>query len=112
MFSSTATTPVKNVHFDTKLEHVKLFLAEQKPAAVSRDGSPDETTGDSASDSEGVWGYFNDRAGRKRTSGSDSDDAVKKGLEMKLMNMECLSNGENRLLRPRVQLPVRFGKWS
>ena len=33
-------THIKSVHFDTKLEHVKLFLAEQKPAAVSRDGEP------------------------------------------------------------------------
>jgi hypothetical protein len=32
------------VHFDTQLEHVKLFLAEQKPLAVSRDGSPTEDT--------------------------------------------------------------------
>jgi hypothetical protein len=33
-------THTKAVHFDSKLEHVKLFLAEQKPLAVSRDGSP------------------------------------------------------------------------
>ncbi|KZV70787.1 carbohydrate-binding module family 21 protein [Peniophora sp. CONT] len=37
---SAPATPFKNVHFDAKLEHVKLFLAEQKPLAVSRDGSP------------------------------------------------------------------------
>jgi hypothetical protein len=37
-------THAKNVHFDSKLEHVKLFLAEQKPLAVSRDGSPTEDT--------------------------------------------------------------------
>jgi hypothetical protein len=33
------------VHFDAQLEHVKLFLAEQKPLAVSRDGSPTDTSG-------------------------------------------------------------------
>jgi hypothetical protein len=39
-------THIKSVHFDTQLEHVKLFLAEQKPLAVSRDGSPtDDTSG-------------------------------------------------------------------
>lgn len=39
------TTPgaSKNVHFDTHLEHVKLFKHKQKPAAVSRDGSPEQT---------------------------------------------------------------------
>ncbi|KAF8481415.1 putative phosphatase regulatory subunit-domain-containing protein [Gautieria morchelliformis] len=43
---SAPTTPVgpKSVHFDAHLEHVKLFLAEQKPLAVSRDGSPTETS--------------------------------------------------------------------
>ncbi|KAJ7221551.1 carbohydrate-binding module family 21 protein [Mycena pura] len=38
------------VHFDSRLEHVKLFLAEQKPLAVSRDGSPTDDT--SATDSD------------------------------------------------------------
>jgi len=39
-------THTKAVHFDAHLEHVKLFLAEQKPLAVSRDGSPtDDTSG-------------------------------------------------------------------
>ncbi|KAF9228808.1 hypothetical protein BS17DRAFT_212150 [Gyrodon lividus] len=37
-------THTKAVHFDSKLEHVKLFLAEQKPLAVSRDGSPTTDT--------------------------------------------------------------------
>ncbi|BGO89340.1 hypothetical protein NBRC10512_001747 [Rhodotorula toruloides] len=42
---SAPTTPVcpKYVHFDTQLEHVKHFLAQQRPAAVSRSGSPVET---------------------------------------------------------------------
>ncbi|TFY61743.1 hypothetical protein EVJ58_g4314 [Rhodofomes roseus] len=40
----------KSVHFDSQLEHVKLFLAEQKPLAVSRDGSP--TTDTSGTDSD------------------------------------------------------------
>jgi len=44
---SEPATPTlsKNVHFDAHLEHVKLFLAEQKPLAVSRDGSPTDTSG-------------------------------------------------------------------
>ncbi|KAL8292894.1 hypothetical protein RQP46_000588 [Phenoliferia psychrophenolica] len=39
---STPTCP-KYVHFDTQLEHVKHFLSQQRPAAVSRSGSPIET---------------------------------------------------------------------
>jgi hypothetical protein len=43
---SAPTTPGhKGVRFDSQLEHVKLFLAEQKPLAVSRDGSPTDTSG-------------------------------------------------------------------
>lgn len=41
--SAPATPTFKVVHFDTKLEHVKLFLSQQKPEAVSRSGSPVET---------------------------------------------------------------------
>ncbi|KAG9016599.1 hypothetical protein FRB90_002838 [Tulasnella sp. 427] len=43
--SAPSTPNPKNVHFDKQLEHVKLFLAEQKPAAVSRSGSPDPMGG-------------------------------------------------------------------
>ncbi|KAF7323443.1 CBM21 domain-containing protein [Mycena chlorophos] len=45
---SVPTTPTGSlrVHFNSQLEQVKLFLAEQKPLAVSRDGSPtDDTSG-------------------------------------------------------------------
>ncbi|KAJ7090424.1 putative phosphatase regulatory subunit-domain-containing protein [Mycena belliarum] len=45
---SAPSTPTggarSRVHFDAQLEHVKLFLAEQRPIAVSRDGSPTEDT--------------------------------------------------------------------
>lgn len=42
---SVPTTPTlpKNVKFDTHLEHVKLFKNRQRPTAVSRDGSPEQT---------------------------------------------------------------------
>lgn len=48
--SEPATPLCKAVHFDSQLEHVKLFLAEQKPLAVSRDGSPTEDTSGTDSD--------------------------------------------------------------
>jgi hypothetical protein len=46
---SEPPTP-KVVHFDTKLEHIKHFIAEQKPLAVSRDGSPTDDTSGTDSD--------------------------------------------------------------
>ncbi|KAI0818664.1 putative phosphatase regulatory subunit-domain-containing protein [Irpex lacteus] len=47
---TTPTGGIKSVHFDSQLEHVKLFLAEQKPLAVSRDGSPTDDTSGTESD--------------------------------------------------------------
>ncbi|KAH9914470.1 putative phosphatase regulatory subunit-domain-containing protein [Fomitopsis serialis] len=77
---SEPTTPVhssKSVHFDSQLEHVKLFLAEQKPLAVSRDGSP--TTDTSGTDSDFpafIYGEDEKRIGEKKGR-----------LAMEVMNM-------------------------
>ena len=43
--SAPATPANKGVRFHAQLEQVKHFLAEQKPIAVSRDGSPTDTSG-------------------------------------------------------------------
>ncbi|KAH9483585.1 Serine/threonine-protein phosphatase 1 regulatory subunit GAC1 [Psilocybe cubensis] len=65
---SEPTTPTsKAVHFDSKLEHVKLFLAEQKPLAVSRDGSPtDDTSGTDSDFPRFIYGDEEDRRPRKK----------------------------------------------
>ncbi|EAU81920.2 protein phosphatase regulator [Coprinopsis cinerea okayama7 len=67
---SEPTTPIsKAVHFDSQLEHVKLFLAEQKPLAVSRDGSPtDDTSGTDSDFPSFIFGDSEDRrrSGRRR----------------------------------------------
>ncbi|KNZ60114.1 hypothetical protein VP01_1609g8 [Puccinia sorghi] len=48
-YSNPRSAPVtpnqgpKAVHFDAHLEHVRHFLSQQRPIAVSRDGSPIET---------------------------------------------------------------------
>ncbi|KIY62400.1 carbohydrate-binding module family 21 protein [Cylindrobasidium torrendii FP15055 ss-10] len=44
---SEPNTPTRTVKFDSQLERVKLFIADQKPVAVSRDGSPTDDTDDS-----------------------------------------------------------------
>lgn len=62
---SEPNTPTsKAVHFDSKLEHVKLFLAEQKPLAVSRDGSPTDDT--SGTDNDFPSFIFGDGDGKPR----------------------------------------------
>ncbi|KAF9464610.1 putative phosphatase regulatory subunit-domain-containing protein [Collybia nuda] len=72
---SEPNTPThKAVHFDSKLEHVKLFLAEQKPLAVSRDGSPTEDT--SGTDNDFPSFIF-----------GDGDAKPKKTLVMQVPNM-------------------------
>jgi hypothetical protein len=43
--SAPATPAHKGVRFHSQLEHVKLFVAKQKPLSVSRDGSPIDTSG-------------------------------------------------------------------
>lgn len=43
--SAPAMPAHKGVRFHSQLEHVKLFLAKQKPLAVSRDGNPTDTSG-------------------------------------------------------------------
>ncbi|KZT11126.1 carbohydrate-binding module family 21 protein [Laetiporus sulphureus 93-53] len=76
---SEPNTPshIKSVHFDAKLEHVKLFLAEQKPAAVSRDGSPTTDTSGTENDWPG-WIYGAESRGRETKKGA---------LVMEVMNM-------------------------
>jgi hypothetical protein len=43
--SSSKSAAHKCVRFHSQLEQVKLFLAKQKPLAVSRDGNPTDTSG-------------------------------------------------------------------
>ncbi|OJT06227.1 Protein phosphatase 1 regulatory subunit 3D [Trametes pubescens] len=56
---SEPATPMgsKSVHFDAKLEHVKLFLAEQKPLAISRQGSPTDTSGTESDFPSAIYGH-------------------------------------------------------
>ncbi|OCH88225.1 hypothetical protein OBBRIDRAFT_97354 [Obba rivulosa] len=72
-------TQLKSVHFDAKLEHVKLFLAEQKPLAVSRDGSPTADTSGTDSDFPAfIFGEEERERGRTRE---------RTKLEMRVTNM-------------------------
>ncbi|RDB24260.1 hypothetical protein Hypma_008575 [Hypsizygus marmoreus] len=82
-------THTKAVHFDSKLEHVKLFLAEQKPLAVSRDGSPTDDT--SGTDSDFPSFIFGD---------------TRKTLEMKVPNMpRCVDRNADVALEELALAP-------
>lgn len=58
--SAPATPAHKGVRFHSQLEHVKLFLAEQKPLAVSRDGSPTDTSGTDSEFPSFIYGRDDD----------------------------------------------------
>lgn len=85
---ATKSEPVtpKAVHFDTQLEHVKLFLSAQKPAAVSRTGSPtDDTSGNESSDFPGL--------------SSDDQEIV-----MRVQNMPGVVNGQADLTMQEIKM--------
>ena len=65
----------KSVSFAERLDHVKLFFAEQKPIAVSRDGSPTEDTSGTESEAPAPVRV------------ASSDDAKKRLLVMEVLNM-------------------------
>lgn len=113
---SAPSTPThaKAVHFDAQLEHVKLFLAEQKPLAVSRDGSPTEDTSGTDSDFPSfIYG------------GSSNEKTPRRTLVMQITNMPAKVNAdadvalEELLLSPdttsilgRVKVRnIAFQKW-
>ncbi|KAI5120162.1 hypothetical protein M0805_003649 [Coniferiporia weirii] len=101
---ATPRSAAKMVHFDAKLEHVRLFLAEQKPVAVSRDGSPtpDDTTSggenDSGSDmqisSMSISAFLARPRPRRLVpdgGASDEEAAVRRVLMMRVLNMPIRS---------------------
>ncbi|KAI0648411.1 putative phosphatase regulatory subunit-domain-containing protein [Trametes meyenii] len=73
---SEPSTPMgaKSVKFDSQLERVKLFLAEQKPLAISREGSPTDTSGTESDFPSAIYGH---------RRGGDED----KMLTMQVTNM-------------------------
>ncbi|KAG5640625.1 hypothetical protein DXG03_007892, partial [Asterophora parasitica] len=75
-------THTKAVHFPAKLEQVKLFLAEQKPLAVSRDGSPtDDTSGTDTDFPSFIFGSSSS------SSNNANNVAPRKSLVMHTPNM-------------------------
>jgi hypothetical protein len=90
--SEPSTPSQKAVHFDSQLEHVKLFLAEQKPLAVSRDGSPTDDTSGTDSDFP------------KYIYGDDDDKRSRKNLHMQLCNMSSIINSHSDVALQNLSL--------
>lgn len=109
----TTPTGAKSVHFDSR-EHVKLFLAEQKPLAVSRDGSPtDDTSGTESDFPSFIYGGLSD------------DERTRRSLAIEVVNfpamispaadvaLESLTLSEDRsAINGRVRVRnISFEKW-
>lgn len=102
---SEPPTP-KAVHFDSKLEHVKLFLAEQKPLAVSRDGSPTEDTSGTDSDFPSfIYGDDDTRRSRKKLVMRPANMPSKRSLDADVVLEDFYLNfdGTNILGKIRVR---------
>jgi hypothetical protein len=110
---SEPTTPTqKAVHFDAQLEHVKLFLAEQKPLAVSRDGSPtDDTSGTDSDFPKSIYGEGDDRHSRKRLHMqlSNMPSTINRLSDVALESLSLTPDGTSILGRVRVR-NIAFAK--
>ncbi|KAG8778435.1 hypothetical protein FRC16_003840, partial [Serendipita sp. 398] len=89
---SMPPTPTFSVRFDRQLEYVKLFRHQQKPAAVSHEGSPcDSETSD------------NDTFGQQSDGGlyrSSEDERIRAGLVMESVNIplrDAMASTQERL---------------
>ncbi|KAF8811994.1 hypothetical protein BYT27DRAFT_7160389 [Phlegmacium glaucopus] len=111
---SEPTTPTnKAVHFDAKLEHVKLFLAEQKPLAVSRDGSPtDDTSGTDSDFPRFIYGEGDDTRSRTKLLMQlcNMPSTINPNLDVALENLSLKPDGTSILGRVRVR-NIAFAKW-
>jgi hypothetical protein len=125
---SAPATPLsapKYVHFDSHLEHIKLFLAQQRPAAVSRDGSPDEAE----TEEDGEYPFPRPLSppssksgpispvlanGPLRRPGSDADDCRLEGIELSPDNRSLYGTVlvRNICFEKRVVIRFTFDDWQ
>ncbi|KAJ3770824.1 putative phosphatase regulatory subunit-domain-containing protein [Lentinula raphanica] len=105
---ATPTVP-KAVKFDSRLEHVKLFLAEQRPLAVSRDGSPTDDTSGTESDFPAF--IFGDRKNKiLRMQVANMPPSVNPNSDIVLEEMKLGLDESSIVGRIRVR-NIAFQKW-
>lgn len=110
--SEPSTPSQKAVHFDSQLEHVKLFLAEQKPLAVSRDGSPtDDTSGTDSDFPKSIFGEGDDRRSGKKLHMqlSNMPSTINPNSDVALQSLSLTPDGTSILGRVRVR-NIAFSK--
>ncbi|CAL1703225.1 unnamed protein product [Somion occarium] len=107
-------THIKSVHFDAKLEHVKLFLAEQKPLAISREGSPtDDTSGTDSDFPSFIYGGMSDEERIRKSLAIDVTNLPPRIFEENDVALESLTlavDGGSVNGRIRVR-NIAFEKW-
>ncbi len=107
---SEPSTPMasKSVHFDKRLEHVKLFLAEQKPLAISREGSPTDTSGTESDFPSAIYGSKDD----KTLTMQVTNMPAKPRAEADLAFEEAKLSEDGTSLNGRVRVRnLAFEKW-
>ncbi|KAI0792696.1 putative phosphatase regulatory subunit-domain-containing protein [Abortiporus biennis] len=110
---SEPSTPTcnKSVHFDAKLEHVKLFLAEQKPLAVSRDGSPtDDTSGTDSDFPSFIYGKEDEKKSKLVLNATNVPIQVSATADVALEKLSLSEDGTNVTGTVRVR-NLAFEKW-
>lgn len=109
--SAPATpTPTKAVHFDSKLEHIKLFLAEQKPLAVSRDGSPNSDTSGTDDFPSFVYGEPPKAQKQVKMSIRNMPPTPRTNEDVALQELSLLDDQRTLLGKVRVR-NVAYEKW-
>ncbi|KAI5987491.1 putative phosphatase regulatory subunit-domain-containing protein [Pisolithus albus] len=109
--SAPATpTPTKAVHFDSKLEHIKLFLAEQKPLAVSRDGSPNSDTSGTEDFPSFVYGEPPKAQKQVKMSIRNMPPTPRTNEDVALQELSLLEDQHTLLGKVRVR-NVAYEKW-
>ncbi|KAG1736879.1 carbohydrate-binding module family 21 protein [Suillus paluster] len=110
---SEPTTPThsKAVHFDAKLEHVKLFLAKQKPLAVSRDHDPATDTSGTESDFPSfVRGLPDDSEKQIELHICNMPSVPPVGADVILQGLTLSQNDKTVIGRVRVR-NIAYEKW-
>jgi hypothetical protein len=107
-----ATPAHKGVRFDSQLAHVKLFLAEQKPLAVSRDGSPTDTSGTESEFPSFIYGRGDNFKERplimRRIDVPTSLPSAEDLRDVAVENIEPVGTTVEGVIRVRN---LAFGKW-
>ncbi len=121
--SAPATPAHKGVRFHAQLEQVKHFLAEQKPIAVSRDGSPTDTSGTDSEFPPFIYGRDDDLTERTLVMhrvdvptapllADDTRDVVIESVDLVGTTIEGVVRVRNLAFEKWVAVRFTLDKWQ